>query len=78
MPRGAPFGGGSARSWPTAPSISTAVATVTAPSTPIEVCISSGMNVRVLISPPSRGGATSVVFGTEDRPTSPSPIRSPP
>ena len=74
---GAPGSGSTASSWPTASSISSAVATVTAPSTPIEVCGRSGMNVRVLMMPPARGGATSVVFGTEAALTSPSPISLP-
>ena len=41
-----------------------AVATDTAPSTPIASWQRWGMNVRVLRSPPSRGGATSVSLGT--------------
>ncbi len=48
-----------------------------APSTPIAACGLSGMNVRVHSAPPSLGGATSVVFGTGRRVTSPSPMSFP-
>ena len=53
------------------------MATVTAPSTPIEVCGRTGMNVRVPIVPPSRGALTRVVLGTERPATSPRPISFP-
>ena len=42
-----------------------AVATLTAPSTPIAAWQRCGMKVRVAIAPPCRGGATSIIFGTD-------------
>ena len=48
-----------------------AVATETAPSTPIASCTRCGMNVRVRRSPPSAGGETSVILGTLAAVTSP-------
>src|ERR1700760_514076 len=66
-----------ARSAPAAPGSSSAVATLTAPRTPIESCTRTGMNVLVQIVPPSAGAATSEIFGTEAPDTSPSPISSP-
>ena len=53
------------------------MATVTAPSTPIEVCGRTGMNVRVPIVPPSHGALTRVVLGTDRLATSPRPISLP-
>src|SRR5271165_7079876 len=52
-----------ARSAPAAPSSVTAVATLAAPSTPIESWTRTGMKVRVHIVPPSAGAATSETFG---------------
>src|SRR5690348_14240287 len=66
-----------ARSAPAAPGSRSAVATLTAPRTPIESCTRTGMNVLVQIVPPSAGAATSEIFGTEAPDTSPSPISSP-
>ena len=60
------------------PSITAAVATVTAASTPIEVCTRCGMNMRVARLPPAAGGATRHIFGTVVVATSPSPIRTRP
>ncbi len=77
MPSGVPGEGSRARSRPTAPSSSSAVAKVTAPSTPIEACGRSGMKVRVQTAPPSLGGATRVVFGTGASLTSPRRISRP-
>ena len=66
-----------ARLAPAAPSIRSAVATLTAPSTPIESCTRTGMNVLVQIVPPSAGAAISEIFGTEAADTSPRPIACP-
>src|ERR1700749_3255819 len=66
-----------ARSAPAAPGSSSAVATLTAPRTPIESCTRTGMKVLVQILPPAPGAATSEIFGTEASDTSPSPISSP-
>jgi hypothetical protein len=66
-----------ARSLPAAPSSSSAVATLTAPSTPIASCTRTGMKVLVQIVPPSAGAATSEIFGTEACDTSPRPISLP-
>ena len=67
-----------ARSLPTAPGSMTAVATLTAPSTPMDSCTRTGMKVRVLIVPPGAfGGATSEILGTVVPLTSPSPIALP-
>ena len=41
------------------------------------VCGRTGMNDRVHTWPPSRGGPTSTVFGTEEAATSPRPISAP-
>ena len=54
-----------------------AVPTLTAPSTPIDWCTRTGMNVRVAIVPPCAGGATSEILGTVVALTSPSPIALP-
>ena len=69
--------GGAASSAPAAPGIASAVTTLIAPSTPIDVCGRTGMKVRVLIVPPSRGAATSVVLGMEAPVTSPRPMSFP-
>ncbi len=53
------------------------MATLTAPSTPIESCTRTGMNVRVQIVPPSAGAARSETFGTVAADTSPRPISWP-
>src|SRR6201989_3283351 len=66
-----------ARSAPAAPGSRSAVATLTAPRTPIESCTRTGMNVLVQIIPPSAGAAMSEIFGTEAPDASPSPISSP-
>ena len=72
-----PDAGSRASSAPAPPGSSMAVATVTAPSTPMEVCGRTGMNVRVPIVPPSRGALTRVVLGTDRPEASPSPISFP-
>ena len=48
-----------------------AVATDTAPSTPIAAWQSCGMNVRVQTWPPARAGAMRLIFGTTFFVTSP-------
>ena len=48
-----------------------AVATDTAPSTPIAAWQSCGMNVRVQTCPPARAGAIRLIFGTTFFVTSP-------
>ena len=48
-----------------------AVATLTAPSTPMEAWQRWGMKVRVAMAPPARGGAARVIFGTDLSRTSP-------
>jgi hypothetical protein len=60
-----------ARSWPTAPGVTIAVPTLTAPSTPIDSCTRTGMNARVLTVPPCAGGAAREIFGTVAPLTSP-------
>ena len=47
------------------------MATLTAPSTPIEAWQRWGMKVRVAMAPPARGGAARVIFGTDLSRTSP-------
>ncbi len=64
-------------SCPTAPGSSIPVTTLTAASTPIAVCGCIGMNERVQTWPPSRGGESRAVFGTDDPDTSPRPISCP-
>ena len=64
-------------SCPTAPSSSTAVATLTAPSTPMDWCTRTGMKVRVQTVPPSAGGAMSETLGMVASRTSPRPIARP-
>jgi len=54
-----------------------AVPTLTAPSTPIDSCTRTGMNVLVEIVPPRAGGATREIFGTVVPLTSPRPIALP-
>jgi len=54
-----------------------AVATLIAPSTPIESCTRTGMKVLVQTVPPSAGGAIREIFGTEVADTSPRPISGP-
>ena len=54
-----------------------AVATLTAPSTPIEAWQRWGMNVLVEMAPPARGEAASVIFGTDLSTTSPRFISGP-
>ena len=70
-------GGTTATARATDPSSTAAVATVTAPSTPTAEWQSCGMNVRVQRLPPARAGATSVIFGTTFRETSPRFIAGP-
>ena len=48
-----------------------AVATLSAANTPMVACARCGMNERVQITPPSRGGATRNIFGTVFSVTSP-------
>ena len=45
------------------PSSTQAVATVTAPSTPIASWQTCGMKLRVEMAPPARGAAISDIFG---------------
>ena len=52
------------------PSMMQAVATETAAKTPMAAWQSWGMNERVVIDPPFRGGATRVILGTVSEPTS--------
>jgi hypothetical protein len=66
-----------ARPSPAAPGSSSAVATLTAPSTPIDSCTRTGMKVLVQIVPPSAGAATSEILGTDVPDTSPRPISGP-
>ena len=54
-----------------------AVATETAPSTPIDSCTRCGMKVRVETRPPSRAGARMLILGTVLLVTSPRFISGP-
>src|SRR4029079_16845812 len=53
------------------PSTRQAVATLTAPSTPIVACARCGMKLRTVTAPPCAGGATSIILGTDLSLTSP-------
>ena len=70
-------GGSCARGNATVPAMTHAVATETAPSTPMASWQTCGMNVRVATVPPSRGAAISVILGTTRRATSPRFISGP-
>ncbi len=73
-----PGGQPAVSSCPTAPGSSIPVTTLTAASTPIEVCGCTGMNDRVLTLPPSRAGASSDRLGhRRAADTSPRPISWP-
>src|SRR3546814_15669828 len=53
------------------PSARQAVATLTAPSTPMDACARWGMKLLTVIAPPFLGGATSIILGTDLSVTSP-------
>ena len=55
----------------TEPGSTQAVATETAPSTPIVLCTRCGMKLRVLTAPPASGGEIRHIFGTVFFVTSP-------
>ena len=61
----------------TEPGSTHAVATDTAPKTPIASCTRCGMNVRVDTAPPSAGGDSRLIFGTVLLVTSPRFISGP-
>ncbi len=61
----------------TEPGMTQAVATETAPNTPMASCTLWGMKVRVEITPPCWGGATKVILGTVFLETSPRFINRP-
>src|SRR6187399_221731 len=61
----------------TVPGIAQAVATLTAPNTPMASCTRCGMNVAVAIEPPLRGALTRHILGTVLRVTSPRFMRGP-
>ena len=64
-------------SCPTAPGVRHAVATLTAPSTPMDLWQRCGMNVRVETAPPCMAGETMVIFGTDRSDTSDRFIKGP-
>ena len=69
--------GRTAISYATDPGSTQAVATDTAPSTPMASCTRCGMNVRVDTAPPCAGGDSRLIFGTVLSVTSPRFISGP-